>query len=218
MMAVMAALAGLPATLPAQEVLPEEAAPAVTLSANIGWLSEYIYRGIPQKTSSASAGLDLAAGPFSVGTWAADVGDGNEVDVYSRLGTALGNFRAAAGGTAYFYTGDFDHTYLEGNVEAGYGPLSTSFALGTHYTTPRADYWYAGVTGEYAGFAVTVGHFDYNDDAASSGNYGQARYGFSLQELLDVSIAWVVSDEDLSGLGRVDNKLILGLGKKFTIR
>ena len=32
---------------------------AVDLSANLGWNSEYIFRGIPQKTSSAFGGLDL---------------------------------------------------------------------------------------------------------------------------------------------------------------
>lgn len=191
----------------------------VSLTANVGWLSEYIFRGIPQKTSSASAGLDLAAGPASLGTWAADVGDGNEVDLYGRLGRSAGAFKVAVGGTGYFYTGDFDHTYLEGNLETGYGPLSAAFALGKHDSEPvSSEYWYLGLTGEYAGFSLTLGHFDYNDDDDSSGNYGQVRYGFALPELLDVSIAWVVSDEDLSGLGRVDNRLVLGLGKKFTIR
>jgi hypothetical protein len=198
---------------------PAGAAQDVSLTANIGWLSEYIFRGIPQKTSSASAGLDLAVGPASIGTWAADVGDGNEVDLYGRLGFTTGHFKAGLGGTGYFYTGAFDETYLEANADAGYGPLTAAFALGRHDTEPHAaDYWFLGITGEYAGFALTVGHLDYNDDAASSGNYGQAKYGFSIQELLDVSIAWVVSDEDLSGIGRVDNRLVLGLGRKFTLR
>jgi len=193
-------------------------AQGVSLTANVGWLSEYIFRGIPQKVSSASAGFDLAAGPLSVGTWAADVGDGNEVDLYGRLGYAANGFTVAGGGTGYFYTGEFDHTYLEGNVEAGYGPVTAAFALGTHDVSPGAEYWFLGLTGEHAGFSVTVAHLDYNHDAASSGNWGQVRYGFSLQELLDVGIAWVVSDADLSGLGRVDNRLVLGLGKTFTIR
>ena len=34
---------------------------AVDLSANIGYNSQYIFRGIPQKNSSAMAGLDLEA-------------------------------------------------------------------------------------------------------------------------------------------------------------
>jgi uncharacterized protein (TIGR02001 family) len=194
------------------------AAQAVAVTANVGWVSAYIFRGIPQKISSASAGLDLAAGPLSLGTWAADVGDGNEVDAYGKVGFKAGDFSVAVGGTGYFYTGDFDHTYLEGNVDAGFGPLSASFALGTHRVEPSADYWYLGFTGKHAGFSLTAGHFDYNSDATASGNFGRAAYDVSLSTLLDVSIAWVVSDENLSGLGRVDHTLVLGLSKTLTLR
>ena len=35
------------------------------VTANAGWLSQYYYRGLMQKTSSASAGLDVAASNFS---------------------------------------------------------------------------------------------------------------------------------------------------------
>ena len=54
------------------------AAQEAELSANVGFASEYFYRGIPQKGSSASGGLDLAVSKVYLGTWAADVGDGNE--------------------------------------------------------------------------------------------------------------------------------------------
>ena len=49
-------------------------------STNIGWASDYYYRGVFQKTSSANGGLDYSNNGFFVGTWAADVGDGLEVD------------------------------------------------------------------------------------------------------------------------------------------
>lgn len=187
-------------------------------SANIGWVSEYIFRGIPQKTSSASGGLDMAAGMLSLGTWAADVGDGNEVDLYGSVAFEASGFSLSVGGTGYFYTGDFDNTYLEGNVGAGFGPVSVAFAYGTHDVDPSANYWWAGITATAKGFSFTLGHFDYDDDDASSGNYGTASYDASLGDLLDVSIAWWMSDEDLSGLGRVDHTLVLGLSKSFTIK
>ena len=50
------------------------------LTGNLGFASEYHYRGILQKSSSASGGLDYEQGGFYAGTWAADVGDGLEVD------------------------------------------------------------------------------------------------------------------------------------------
>jgi uncharacterized protein (TIGR02001 family) len=59
-------------------------------SANLGYASEYHYRGIFQKNSSASGGIDYESGGFSAGTWAADVGDGLEVDGYFGYGTSIG--------------------------------------------------------------------------------------------------------------------------------
>ncbi|MDP6536379.1 MAG: TorF family putative porin, partial [Gammaproteobacteria bacterium] len=46
------------------------------VSYNIGWASEYYYRGIMQKNSAASAGIDWEDGGFYAGSWAVDVGDG----------------------------------------------------------------------------------------------------------------------------------------------
>ena len=56
------------------------------VSYNIGYASEYYYRGILQKSSSGSAGVDFEQGGFYLGTWAADVGDGLEVDLYGGYG------------------------------------------------------------------------------------------------------------------------------------
>ena len=82
------------------------ATPALAdLSANVGFASEYYYRGIKQKESSASAGLDFETGGFYVGTWAADVGDGLEVDLYGGYNLELGEFTLGAGVTGYYYTG-----------------------------------------------------------------------------------------------------------------
>ena len=97
------------------------------VSANAGWVSQYFYRGILQKTSSASAGLDLGYGALSLGTWLADVGDGVEVDFFGSVGADVGEVSLSVGGTAYLYTGEFDDTYLEANLGAGYGPLSVEF-------------------------------------------------------------------------------------------
>ena len=66
---------------------------AAELSANIGYNSQYIFRGIPQKNSSAFGGLDLGAGGFYLGTWAADVGEGLEIDYYGGYGFEVGDIR-----------------------------------------------------------------------------------------------------------------------------
>ena len=91
------------------------------LTGNLGYMSEYHFRGILQKVSSVSGGLDYESGGFYVGTWAADVGDGLEVDGYFGYGADVGDVSLSVGYTGYFYTGDFDDTYQEINLGAGIG-------------------------------------------------------------------------------------------------
>jgi uncharacterized protein (TIGR02001 family) len=114
---------------------------AVDLSANIGYNSEYIFRGIPQKNSSAMGGLDLEAGGFYLGTWGADVGDGLEIDYYGGYGFEVGDFSFGVGGTYYSYTGDFDDTYQEVNLSAGWNILTFDAAIGTYdnFDGPELD-------------------------------------------------------------------------------
>lgn len=46
---------------------------AADLSANVGFNSDYIFRGVKLSPSSANGGVDLTAGGWYVGTWLADV-------------------------------------------------------------------------------------------------------------------------------------------------
>ena len=190
------------------------------VSANAGWVSEYFYRGIPQKTSSASAGLDVGFGDVSLGTWLADVGDGAEVDLYGSAGVDLeGGVSLSAGGTAYLYTGQFDDTYLEVNLGAGYGPLSFEFSFGKYenFDADSLNYYFVGVTAEHEGFYGTFGTFGSDFE----GGYGEAGYGFSAAEL-DFTISGILSDKDLSGLADGDGNptsgltLVFGVGKEFS--
>ncbi len=191
------------------------------ITANAGWVSQYFYRGILQKTSSASAGLDLGYGPLSVGTWVADVGDGAEIDFYGSVGGELEGLSLSAGGTAYLYTGQFDDTYLEANLGAGYGPLSLEVSFGQYenFDADPLDYGFVGVTAEHEGFYGTYGAF-WND---FEGSYGEVGYGFSAAEL-DFSIAGILSDSDLSGLEDGDESptpgltLVFGISKTFGLK
>ena len=191
------------------------AAQEAELSANVGWVSEYFYRGLPQKESSASAGLDVAFPNVYLGTWAADVGDGNEVDLYAGFGTEVEEFSVSVGGTGYFYTGGFDDTYLEGNLNAGYAALSAEFSYGRYKATGGdEDYWFLGVTVEGAGLYGTFGTFGKDFD----GEYFEAGYGLSVGEL-DLSAAWIYSTEDLigGGAGSDDHTLVFGISHTFDI-
>jgi len=86
----------------------------IDLSANFGIMSDYIYRGFHQSDGVANGGIDLAAGPFYLGTWIADLDSGNgiEIDVYGGLAFEFENgLSAYVGYTAYRYTEDDDGVY-----------------------------------------------------------------------------------------------------------
>lgn len=190
---------------------------AADFSANIGFSSEYIYRGFPQKSSSASAGLDLAAGGFYVGTWGADVGEGIEIDYYAGYGFDVGDFNFSIGGTLYTYTGDFDDTYTEINLGAGWKFLSFDAAIGEYddFAGPTLNYQFYSLTGSYRNFYGKVGTFQ--DDF--EGSYYEAGYGNTLSvketSLFDYALAVVYSDSSLLG-GASDTNLTLTLTKAFS--
>ena len=200
------------------------------VTANAGYMSEYFYRGVLQNSSAASGGLDVAAGAFSAGTWAADVGDGAEVDFYTSVGIPLGEVASVSvGGTGYFYTGGFDNTYLEGNVGVGLGPLSIDGAYGSYRTEPAAtEYAFLGITAEAPnGLFVSVGSLSFdlgalggplenlfdNDLAAQ---YLQAGYNFTAAEIdFSVSGLW---QNSTAALDTTDNvALVFAVSKSFVI-
>ncbi len=163
------------------------------VSANIGWASEYLYRGIFQEDSSASAGIDWTAGQFYLGGWGADVGDGLEYDAY--FGFAGGeNFTYKVGYTGYFYTDDFDDTYQEVNLGIGFGMFALDVAVGEWdgFGTP-ADYTFTSITiapekGPYYKFGSFGDDFD--------GDYFELGYAYSIEDHgVDLSVAVVTSDD-----------------------
>ena len=192
---------------------------AADVSANIGWASQYVYRGIFQSKSSASAGLDLEAGGFYAGVWGADVDDGVEIDYYGGYGFEVGAFSLGAGATLYTYTGDFDDTYTEVNLSAGLGWLTFDAAIGTYdnFGEPDLDYQFYSLTAEYNGFYGVIGTFA--DDF--EGSYFEAGYGNTLTvgetDLFDYGFSVVHSDEDLAGSDSSDTNFILTLSKGFDL-
>ena len=194
------------------------AAPAMAdLSANVGFASEYHFRGILQKESSASGGLDYESGGFYVGTWAADVGDGLEVDGYFGYGGEIGDVSFSVGYTGYFYTGDFDDTFQEINLGAGFGMLSLDVAVGQYdgdfddiAPGEQQDYTHYALTLEKNGFYGTLAGWAQDVD----GEYLQIGYDTSLAEI-DLGVALIFANEDM--LGGEEESIILTIGKSFDL-
>ncbi|HEX5788393.1 MAG TPA: TorF family putative porin [Woeseiaceae bacterium] len=184
-------------------------------SVNLGYASEYYYRGIFQKNSSANGGINFEAGGFYAGTWAADVGDGLEVDGFFGYGMDLGEIGLSAGYTGYFYTGDFDDTYQEINLGGSFGIASLDVAVGQYenFEGPTLDYTYYALTleqnglyGKYAGFSQD---FD--------GSYLELGYGATVADI-DFGIVLIINDEDLNGTDGNDENVIFTVGKTFDLQ
>lgn len=182
------------------------------LSANIGFASDYYFRGIFQAPSSAQGGLDYENSGFYAGTWAADLEDGLEVDGYFGYGGEAGDVTYGIGFTGYYYTGDFDDTYQEINLSGGFGLLTFDVAIGEYdnFDGPTQDYTYYALTleknglyGKFAGFSQDF-----------EGNYIELGYGLSLAEL-DLGIAAIFADDDL--VGDANESLVFTIGKTFDL-
>jgi len=193
-------------------LLVASAAAQADASANLGFASEYYYRGIFQESSSASGGLDYESNGFSVGTWAADVGDGLEVDLYGGYGGEAGDFSYSIGFTGYYYTGDFDDTYQEINLGAGYGLFSFDVAVGRYdnFDGPTLDYTYYSLTAEKNGFYGKYAGFSQDFE----GEYVELGYGTTIAEL-DVGLSLIFSNSDL--VGESDEAVVFTIGKSFDI-
>ncbi|MBT8088162.1 MAG: TorF family putative porin [Gammaproteobacteria bacterium] len=181
-------------------------------SANIGYMSEYHFRGILQKTSSTSGGIDFEQGGFYAGTWAADVGDGLEVDGYFGYGADVGDVSLSIGFTGYYYTGDFDDTYQEINLGAGFGIVSVDVAVGEYenFTGPTLDYTYYALTLENNGFYGTYAGFSQDAD----GEYIELGYGTTISDI-DFGVSLIFANDDL--IGDEDESLIFTIGKSFDL-
>jgi uncharacterized protein (TIGR02001 family) len=218
-------------------LLTAAATPAVSMaeaSANAGWVSEYIFRGVFQEDSSAYAGIDYAhdSGLY-VGTWGADVGKGLETDIY--FGYAGGeDFTYKIGFTGYYYTDDFDDTYQEVNLGIGYGIFALDVAVGEWdgalFGYPSTDYTFTSVVispevGPY--YKIGLWGDDYADilvGTAGDAEYFEIGYAHSLEDLgVDVSIAVTYSDDlvvanfDDGDEALADYAIVFGVKKNFSI-
>lgn len=197
------------------------------LSGNLGFVSDYYFRGIYQDTSSASAGLDWEheSGLYA-GTWLGTVTEGIETDFYVGYGGEMEGFSYGIAYIIYDYTDDFDDRYSEVNLSAGYGPISVEYAIGTYDDTPAGtDYTFVGITAEYESVSITFGSFGDQFD----GSYVELAYGTEVGGF-DVGVSLLSNDDVLDSApngaggwrpidtaGDGETTVIFSLGKSFDI-
>jgi len=203
---VLAAAAAVPAT-----------SMAGTATANIGWSSDYIFRGIFQNKSSAYAGVDYSTDSgFYIGNWDAEVGNGLENDLY--FGYSAGDkVKWKVGYTGYFYSDDFDDTYNEVNLGLYYGIFSLDVAVGKwDGFGSKQDYTFTSITIQpMKGPYYKIGGFSQD----FSGSYFELGYTTHLKDLdVDLNFAWDhSSDLNVSSSGNADNAIVFGIKKTFAL-
>jgi len=192
-------------------------AQAVEVTANIGYMSEYIFRGISQSDSSAMGGVDANASGFYLGTWAADVEQGLEVDLYGGYNGSVGDLTFGVGGTGYMYTDDFDDDYKEVNLSLGYKIFSIAAAIGEYdnFDEPSLDYTYIAPRVDYKGFYGLVGMFSQDFDTT----YYEAGYGSQFEPIgLDYKVSLIYTDDTAIKDGEdgdSETSLVFSISKSF---
>ncbi|MBU2966142.1 TorF family putative porin [Amphritea sp. 2_MG-2023] len=187
-------------TLIASALLTASAASFAGVSANVGAMSDYWYRGLDQSGDGGNAsmmgGLDYESEMgFYAGTWLASLPSDLEYDLYAGYNGSIEDFSYGVGIIGYYYDESATGEYFEYNLSAGYGPISVGYNIGT-YESPGAadvDYTFASITGEYEGAYLTYGV--YGDEV--DGSYFEAGYGMTY-EGLDMSVAAIFPDDDSS--------------------
>ena len=201
------------------------------ISANVGFLSQYIYRGIKQSDTAATGGIDVAYGPFYIGTWAADLssekegelldGDGNvvresseggiEYDLYAGLSYALGEVATVGlGYTTYQYSDCWDDEYNETNLSLGLASEDFPVTLDVEYSFGKynGDGDGDGSDDDYTFTAATLGYEGLYLTAGSfgddfDGDYVEVGYGTTVMEMIDVGLGLVDSNSDLDDDTRI---------------
>ena len=119
---------------------------ASSVSYNIGYMSDYWYRGVFQSESAVSFGADIDTKSSYAGIWMADVDQGIEMDVYLGTTFKILGFDSYAGVTGYYYSDNFDSDYEEFNTGLSYGGISYDYSVGNYKTATEQDYSWAEVT------------------------------------------------------------------------
>lgn len=205
-------------------------------TANVGFMSDYIFRGTYQSESTAFAGLDLTTeNGFYIGTWGANLKDGLEYDVYAGYQGGGDTFQWYAGVTGYYYTDEFDDSYEELNLGFSYGFLNLDYALGDYngivtdvYGNPvnlkpgggtqqqTYEYWHWTFTPEVGPY-YAISKVDYHNITGTGlggkgGYYYEVGKSFEVMDDLEFAVAALYSTDTPGPGAPTPSPIVLGNG------
>jgi uncharacterized protein (TIGR02001 family) len=174
------------------------------LSGNVGFTSNYIWRGVTQGSddSAISGGLDYAheSGIYA-GTWVSSLGGGDqyEQDLYAGYGFEAGPVGLDVGYIMYMYpVGDVESDFDELYVSASYEMVSLGAALtmDKEASTQYEDdlYLYASADFELKdGLSLGLVYGDYDFDDPASTDYSHYQVSLSKDDFV---FAYDKNDQD----------------------
>ncbi len=182
------------------------------VSGNIGFMSDYFFRGIEQSSSTANGGIDWENSGFYAGTWLADVDDGIEYDLYGGYSGSIGEFGYTIGYTGYFYSDSFDDTYHEGNLLLNWRFIDLEYSRGRwEGFGDEQDYNFFAAQVGWEGLYLKYGAFSDDFD----GSYWQGGYERTVGDF-DTALYLVYQDDDL-GPDSNEMNLVFEISYSFDI-
>ena len=171
---------------------------ASSMSYNIGYMSDYWYRGVFQSESAVSFGADTEVGNFYVGTWMADVDQGIEMDVYGGYGFTILGMDSYIGATGYYYSDNFDSDYEEINTGLSYGNVSYDYSVGKYKTTTEQDYSWSEVTMSFTD-NLSVSYGEWGKDL--KGSVTKVNFNKTINDI-DFGVEVGKNDSDTTGAAK----------------
>ena len=175
--------------------LPSQASP---VSYNIGYMSDYWYRGVFQSESAVNFGADIDTGSSYAGIWMADVDQGIEMDVYLGKTFKILGFDSYAGVTGYYYSDNFDSDYEEFNTGLSYGDISYDYSVGKYKTTTEQDYSWSEVTANLTD-NLSFSYGEWGKDL--KGSVTKVNYNRTISDI-DVGLEVGKNDSDSTGTSK----------------
>lgn len=206
-------------------------ASAEGVSANVGFVTDYVFRGVSQTDEHAAiqGGFDYEdPSGFHVGVWGSNVDFNNtqdgslELDVYAGYANEIGDFSYDVGGIYYAYPGsesNLNYDYWEAYLALGYQFDMVGVNAGVNYSpeffgdTGDATYIYAGVDVELPhSFSASahIGHQEIDD----STDYTDWSVGLGYN-WMDFDFGLTYTDTDLDQSDLDDGRVVFGVSKSF---
>ena len=198
-------------------------AQAASIEANVGFTTDYIWRGFTQNSgdTSFSGGVDMSTDSgFYVGTWVGDItwdGASYELDLYGGYAGEAGALSYDVGYIQYMYPdkttdADFGEVY----VTLGTGPVSVSYYYEVDNDDGSVD------SGDNTYLSLDYGT-DLSDDWGLSLHYGIYDVDANADESIDMSVTLskgdfsfsIVETDDIAGPDDDDTRAVISYGMAF---